>query len=208
MVNIAAGRDHAVAITYQNLNNGEGYTSYAFAWGASRSGQLGNGSVAAEGVNAPVLVRDNNDKPISGVVSVAAGGKHTIIRKGGLVYTMGSNLAGQLGDGVTEYTSRSMVLQGEAATGYDVNGTALLNGAVLVAAGGDRSYVMTSEGKVLAFGNNTQGRLGLGFGGTEEKTQYGLVPRLTGSKQAETVQVSHTGVGGAEIRYEGYNRFI
>ena len=64
VVNIAAGRDHAVAITYQNLNNGEGYTSYAFAWGASRSGQLGNGSVAAEGVNAPVLVRDNNDKPV------------------------------------------------------------------------------------------------------------------------------------------------
>ena len=190
-VDVAAGRDQGMAIAYQT--KGTEYAPCGFVWGGNASGQLGNGST--DNSSTPVLIKDGNGDPILGVTGLAGGQNHIMVRQGGRVYAMGANSNGQLNGTVVGIGLKNQVLQGEAAEKITENGTDLLSGAMQVAAGADRSFVMTTDGRILAFGANTDGRLGLGSQGTGVSPQNTYIPRLVGPKAATTILTNFTGTG-------------
>ena len=68
-----------------------------------------------------------------------------------------------------------------------------------MAAGGDQSFVMTNDGKILAFGANSKGQLGLGSQGKAGYEQNTQIPRLVGSKEAYDVKANFAGVGSTVL---------
>jgi RHS repeat-associated protein len=122
-----------------------------WAWGAGTSGQLGN--QASNSSSTPV--------PVSGlpssVIAIAAGGSHAMaLSSAGKVYTWGSDVSGQLGDGGTNVNRNSAA---------EVWG---LSGITSIAAGLSHSLAIGSSGLVYGWGDNTYGQVG--DGATTETT--------------------------------------
>jgi alpha-tubulin suppressor-like RCC1 family protein len=114
-------------------------------WGANDSGQLGNGTEA--NASLPVDVFSLTD----GIIAIEAGGHHTCaLTSSGAVKCWGENEDGQLGDGSTV----------DKNTPVDVMG--LARGVRAIAAGGYHTCAVTSTGRVLCWGDNSQGQLGNG----------------------------------------------
>jgi YVTN family beta-propeller protein len=137
-------------------------TGDGVAWGANGSGQLGDGS--GNDQHTPVRVSG-----LTGVVSVAGGWSHSLAVKGdGTVLACGLNTKGELGDNKAEIW---------IGTPVQVPG---LTGVELVAAGGQHSLALKSDGTVWAWGENDHGQVGNGSAtGNDEPTPV-LVSGLTG----------------------------
>jgi len=136
-----------------------------YGWGQNQYGQVGNGE-SGEGellyVEVPArVVGPGGAGFLSEIVSIAAGGSHTIAAKAtsGTVFAWGSNGIGQLGDdngGAGEYSEvpvQTLAPAGEA--GY-------LTGVVAVAAGWSHSVALKGDGTVWTWGGNLFGALGDG----------------------------------------------
>jgi len=134
------------------------------SWGYNSSGQLGDGLVPNH--STAVFVPG-----LTSVVKVAAGGhalgiSHSVaLKSDGSVWTWGSNMFGQLGDG-TE-TNRNLVVE--------VPG---LSDVISVAAGFADTFAVKSDGTVMAWGLNTFGELGDGT--TTSRSSPVKVTGLTG----------------------------
>jgi len=133
----------------------------AVSWGFNGNGDLGDGTTADRALPGPV------SGLTSGVVQVAAGGRHGLaITSGGIVWAWGSNSFGQLGDGtLTEHDTPEQV--------------AGLSGVRQVAAGFDHSLALRSDGTVWAWGGNNHGQAGTGAAGANQLTPV-QVAGLTG----------------------------
>jgi hypothetical protein len=119
-------------------------TGRVSSWGANFSGQLGVGSQTNQ--TAPQLV----DVPDGPIVAVAAGSSHALaLTSGGKVYAWGAGQFGQLGDGGTRAADVPVAVN--LPSGVTV---------AAIAAGGDHSLALTSDGKVYAWGANFDGQLG------------------------------------------------
>jgi alpha-tubulin suppressor-like RCC1 family protein len=117
----------------------------AVSWGANLHRQLGDGSSEAFS-DVPVAVAK-----LSGVTAVAGGGSHSLaLLSGGTVMAWGDDESGQLGNGSDESVSSVPV----AVSG--------LSGVSAIAAGGEHSLALLSNGTVMAWGNNESGQLGDG----------------------------------------------
>ncbi|MET9020692.1 Ig-like domain repeat protein, partial [Actinopolymorpha sp. NPDC004070] len=119
----------------------------ALAWGAGGAGQLGNGGNS--NVDSPVAV----DLP-AGVrlVKIAAGESHSLaLTTTGEVLAWGANADGQLGDGTNAARNRPVLVKLPANT--------IITD---IAAGGNHSLALTTNGDVLAWGDNADGQLGNG----------------------------------------------
>jgi hypothetical protein len=117
----------------------------AVSWGANLDRQLGDGSSEAFS-DVPVAVRE-----LSGVSAVSAGGRHSLaLLSNGTVMAWGDDASGQLGDGMSESVSSVPV----AVSG--------LSGVSAIAAGGEHSLALLSNGTVMAWGENESGQLGTG----------------------------------------------
>lgn len=139
---IAAGAYHNLAVT----DKGEVY-----AWGRNLNGQLGNGATA----NNEAVTAVSTTGVLAGktIVAVAAGETHSLaLDSDGKVYAWGLNANGQLGDNST--TQRT--------TPVAVNTAGVLAGKKIeaIAAGNGYSVALDSDGKVYAWGLNTNGQLG------------------------------------------------
>ncbi len=122
-----------------------------YAWGHGSYGQLGVGDWSNR--YTPTLVSISATK----IVMVATGRYHTVaLSTQGKVFTWGDNSRGQLG-----YTGLSKSNQPTL-----VRSTILTLPIIQVAAGSNSSYALTSTGEVYAWGDNSQGQLGLGFSGS------------------------------------------
>jgi len=120
-------------------------TNGVVSWGANLERQLGDGSSEAFS-DTPVAVSG-----LSGVTAVSAGGLHSLaLLGGGTVMAWGDNESGQLGNGRNETVSSVPV----AVSG--------LSGVTAIAAGGEHSLALLSNGTVMAWGNNESGQLGTG----------------------------------------------
>lgn len=115
-----------------------------YSWGANRSGELGDGGTAARQTVTAVA-------GLPAIVAIATGEHHSVaVSTDGRVYTWGADDAGQLGHS-----------GGGSATPQPVE---LPDGARAVdaAAGARFTLVRTADGRVLAWGANTDGQLGDG----------------------------------------------
>jgi alpha-tubulin suppressor-like RCC1 family protein len=133
---VAAGRYHGLALL-------DGGTVAAF--GRNASGQLGTGN--ATGTPLPVAVPG-----LSNVTQVSAGDTHSLALSNGTAVGWGDNATGQLGDGTT--TGRL------APAAIDLSSFG--QPVTQVSAGATHSLALLADGRVLAWGNRTSGKLGDG----------------------------------------------
>lgn len=125
-------------------------------WGLNQySGALGNGSLDDSAL--PVAVRANGALAGKHVVSVSAGGFHSVaLCSDGAVVTWGWNSNGQLGvDGVSLSTEPTLV---------EMRGALLGKHVVAVSAGSEHTLALCSDGTVAAWGYNNHGQLGCDTG--------------------------------------------
>lgn len=135
---VSAGGDSAVALTS---------TGQVLAWGDNLSGQLGDGSKANSA--RPVWVK--LPKGVK-VTAIGSGVDHTlaVTSTGGLL-AWGDNSVGDLGDGTTKV--RRVPVRVRLPAGVKV--TSAFGGLL-------HSLALTTDGRVLAWGDNKAGQLGDG----------------------------------------------
>lgn len=147
---VAAGALHSLALTS---------TGTVLAWGENADGQLGNGNRKNSAVPVKVKLPAGTK-----VVAVAAGGYFSLaLTSRGTVLAWGYNADGELGNGGKKTTAvpvRVKLPRAAKITAVAAGGS--LEGVGQVAAGPGHSLALTSTGRVLAWGYNTDGELGDG----------------------------------------------
>ena len=146
-IDIVAGGYHTCAIL-----EGGGAT----CWGLGDSGQLGNGATVNIGDDESPLVLDPIDLGEASVRALAAGAYFTCaLLDDGVVRCWGRNDRGQLGLGHTQNIGdNELPLAAEALE--------LGEPAVHIAAGWHDACAVTESGRLLCWGYNDEGQLGLG----------------------------------------------
>lgn len=125
------------------------------AWGPNGEGQLGDGTRMERRV--PVAVNVEPTSALYGkmVVAIAAGAHHSLaLCSDGSVIGWGFNSRGQLGDNTT--TDRLVPVAVNTSPLSALYGKRV----VAIAAGGEYSLALCSDGSVAAWGNNGYGQLG------------------------------------------------
>ena len=152
---VRAGCFHSLALTT---------TGHVLAWGFSGQGELGNGSTLSSLI--PVRVKLPRGTKVR---AISAGSGHSLATTAtGRLYAWGANSGGQLGDGTT--INRDTPVKVKLPKGTVVT---------LTAAGEGQSLARTSTGKVLAWGDNTDGALGNGSTTSSLTAVRVLLPRHT-----------------------------
>jgi len=124
------------------------------AAGNNAFGQLG--TQAGPGSDRMRLVRGPQGGSLDGVVTTAAGGRHSIaVLSGGRVFAWGANDKGQLGDGTTKDSDVPVAVRAP-------DGAAQLRGAVAVSADTDFSMALMGDGTVVTWGRSDAGQRGIG----------------------------------------------
>jgi alpha-tubulin suppressor-like RCC1 family protein len=127
-----------------------------WSWGYNGQGQLGDGTYSSR--STPMQVTSN----VAALARSSVGDHMLVLRRDGSVWAWGENEAGQLGDG-------SLVTTSPWGKALPVR-VALPGGVVALAAGGDHSLALLSNGTVWAWGYNQGGNLGVGHTGTYQLT--------------------------------------
>lgn len=144
---VSGGEQHTLALA----ENGTVY-----AWGYNKYGQLGDGTTETR--TAPVAVSFGSALP-DGVtivaVAAAESGFSLALASNGTAYAWGYNNNGQLGNGTT--TNALVPTAVDAPEGASFES---------IDAGRNWSMGRTSDGRILAWGNNRYGQFGNGEGGT------------------------------------------
>jgi len=144
VVAISIGNGHSLALTAEgNL----------YSWGSNSHGQLGFGDTGHN-----VFRRYPQRIPsISNVMAISAGDRYSAaVTASGHLYTLGRNDSGKLGHGQSDsniYLTTPTRVQG-------------ISNVVSVELGNDHSAVITANGNLYLWGNNTAGKLGLGDSGS------------------------------------------
>jgi alpha-tubulin suppressor-like RCC1 family protein len=144
----AAGGVHSLALdTFDNV----------WAWGNNDSAQLGVNlgggiSFSAIPIRNDALLAQVNQHGRPPIRAIAAGNNHSLARdSGSFVWAWGDNRLGQLGLGTNEtsvtFASPILFLQEKEIRA--------------IAAGGNQSFALDSEGNVWAWGANDRGQLGI-----------------------------------------------
>jgi alpha-tubulin suppressor-like RCC1 family protein len=137
---VSSGCDHVLALAT---------TGKVLAWGDNFHGELGNGTTTS--TDRPVTVRINV-QGAGQVTSLFAGCDHSLaLTANGKVLAWGYNAQGQLGNG--SISQRDSAVKVKLPTGTHVRS---------VAASCQSSLALTANGHVLAWGDNSEGELGIG----------------------------------------------
>lgn len=106
-------------------------------------GQLGSGDFTDR--NAPGQISN-----FTGVIAIAGGGYHSLaLKNDGTVWAWGWNSRGQLGNGTNTKSNVPVLVSGLSSSNI-----------IAIAAGGEHSLALGSDGKVFAWGRNNSGQLG------------------------------------------------
>ncbi|MBB4904289.1 alpha-tubulin suppressor-like RCC1 family protein [Actinophytocola algeriensis] len=132
-------------------------------WGFNGHGQVGDGTSAHSSVPHPVCAVGATDcaaDPLTGAIAIAAGGNHSLaLLSNGQVLAWGDNWLGQLGDGTSNTRYKPVPVCAVGATDCTADP---LTGVVAIAAGGNHSVAVLSDGRAVAWGDNDSGQLGDG----------------------------------------------
>lgn len=124
-----------------------------YGWGMSLSGRATPGDTDTT-TDEPLLI---NSGALAGKVVTQAsngGGFSLVLASDGKLYSWGDNELGQLGDGST--------VRRPAPVAVDMTGVLAGKTIIAISAGGSHVAVLTSEGRVYSWGDNTVGQLGAG----------------------------------------------
>lgn len=158
-IDISLGSYHSLVL----LENGDVY-----AFGRNTFGQLGNGTT------------EQSDRPVKidglpAISSVAAGALHSIaLGADGSVWAWGNNSHMQVGDVYSEiiYDTNGAVLGSRCTSPVRIKA----GNVTAIAAGGQHSLYLDSQGNVFAWGDNSRGQLG--NGSSQQNGNPGLVTGL------------------------------
>ncbi|MCL5037450.1 MAG: hypothetical protein M1269_10110 [Chloroflexi bacterium] len=140
VIAIAMGWNHSLVLKSDGT---------VWAWGDNRDGELGDGTYTDK--NTPVQVLN-----LTGVIAIVGGWHHSLaLKSDGTVWAWGWNEHGQLGDG----TGGDYKNNNDKNTPVQVSN---LTGVISIAAGGDHSLALKSDGTLWIWGSNDYGKLGDG----------------------------------------------
>jgi len=129
-------------------------SGYVCSWGDNDNGELGTGNTASNSLYPVAVSGVGATGFLNGVIAIAGGGDFTLaVLSNGTVAAWGHNPYGELGDGTTTDRTTPVLVSG-------VGGNGILTGVVAVAARGDHSMALRSDGTVVAWGYNNDGELG------------------------------------------------
>ncbi|WP_183122245.1 InlB B-repeat-containing protein, partial [Bifidobacterium sp. wkB338] len=181
----------------------------AYAWGANRYGQLGDGTTTDR--HTPVMVR----KP-AGVssdftyVQVSAGGQHSLaLGSDGYVYTWGWNYHGQLGNNTrSDFFDPNPVPVRVRDPASPENASKGLK-AIQVSGGEDHSLALGSDGYVYTWGWNYYGQLGNNTSGASSNSSVPVRVRdpdspTDASKGLKAIQVNSGEDHSLALGSDGY----
>jgi alpha-tubulin suppressor-like RCC1 family protein len=163
---LAVGDNHACL---SGTNTASPTMNAVYCWGENDNGQLGyatgtlaTGDCALDSGSTMAAPVSYNGMFITGATSLAAGSHHSCaVIMNGQVVCWGDNSQGQLGNGDMSLPpgkpNAPQVVQVKDETGQSV-----LTGALQVYAGGDSTCAMTTDGRLLCWGANADGQLGVG----------------------------------------------
>ena len=144
-----AGLDHSLALSAEGR---------VWVWGRNDLGQLGLGYRSEDPVTKPVELENLGSRKI---VDAAAGTDHTLlVDTEGKVYTMGSNLHGQLG--LATFDDLAQIAGCDSEVCYTPARVDIPEGVLNCSAAGAHSLALTVSGRVYSWGYNRDGQLGLG----------------------------------------------
>jgi len=136
VVAVSAGTGHTCSLTAKGK---------VMCWGLNTSGQIGDGTQANRLVPTQVAGLE------SGAIAVTAGANHNcILTAAGEIKCWGQNTQGQLGNGTTTASTIPVLVKG------------IDPGAIAVSAGTAHTCAFMADGKAMCWGQNTNGRLGIG----------------------------------------------
>jgi alpha-tubulin suppressor-like RCC1 family protein len=146
VIAIATGYHYVVALKSDGT---------VWAWGANGDGQLGDNTYTYR--YSPVQVKGPEGVGwLTDVVGIACGGSHTVaVKTDGTVWAWGYNNTGQLGDDTLTKRPAPVQVKGQGAVGS-------LTDVDAVAAGGNHTAALKTDGTVWAWGSNGAGQLGDG----------------------------------------------
>jgi alpha-tubulin suppressor-like RCC1 family protein len=149
---ISAGQDSSLALTS---------TGRVLSWGGNSNGQLGTGTT--KGRRTPGFVSLPKGTTVASIAAGPLTG-YAVTKAGGML-AWGRNNSGQLGDGTTQQRKTPVRVK-------------LPAGATVVAAvsGSVHALALTKGGKVLAWGNNFAGQLGIGTRINQLKPVFVTIP--------------------------------
>jgi RHS repeat-associated protein len=167
-----SGLSGVVAIAAGGCCNGEAFSlallsnGTVMAWGAGRSGQLGNGSTVNSDV--PVAVSG-----LTGATAIAASSRDAYaLLSGGSVRAWGENSNGQLGQGSNSGPSEcedEAISLACATRPVSVSG---ISTATAISASGPFVLALLANSQIVAWGNNNSGDLGVGTLEGPERCEY------------------------------------
>jgi alpha-tubulin suppressor-like RCC1 family protein len=160
------------------------------AWGGNGYGQLGDGT--REDKTQPVAVNK-----LHNVIAISIAGYHAMALSEGKVWTWGIGQSGQRGDGTSGLEEcgpgEGHKCCEEGTWRCEPTEVPELANVVAVGSGGGSDFAIVEEGgttKLMAWGSDKGGRLGIGGASTKCETEVGKIPCAT-----KPVEVKFTGLG-------------
>lgn len=148
-------------LTAANSHTGALVDGKLYAWGRNNFGQVGRGdvtSIRADGDAHPSSPQLISQAP-SDIVSISFNQNHSsLLTKDGSVYTWGSDDDGELGRGET---GRSDCGRRTENCRLDIGKVNSLADVVAISSGYGHRLVLNKAGEVWAFGDNSEGQLGV-----------------------------------------------
>ena len=142
---VAAGGSHSCALTS---------SGGVVCWGKGGNGQLGNDGTSSTDAPVAVVSADGQSATLGGIVQVNAGLDHSCaLTAAGGVKCWGEGSKGELGNNATTDTDAPVDVSG-------VGGSGTLGNIAQISVGRNHACALTSEGGVVCWGNNDNGRLG------------------------------------------------
>ena len=149
IIDISAGSNHVLALK----NDGT-----VWAWGDNSQGQLGTGNTT-NSPNTPVKVMsENKSNFLSDIIQISAGSNYGLaLKSDGTVWAWGQNSYGLLGTDIEngiEFDSK-LLYATQVKSAYFADVKQLL-------ADGSSNFAVNENGKVVSWGSNSAGQLGVG----------------------------------------------